>query len=136
MLRIPSGAMERLWGRPQELERGVDPRELQAAGAGLCDSGQVSELQTPEDRDKVGVVDALEPVAFIQVGRLLGHPDRGRYPDRAGDAFANLISERLLDRQANAPGTHADQVRRTGEVQRRFVDGHAQDVRGVPLDDL
>jgi len=120
---------ERLWGRPQDSSGVWIPASCRRRAAGLCDSGQVSELQTP-DRPRQGwVVDALEPVAFVQVGRLLGHPDRGRYPaEQVTHSPTSSRSACLIARPR--PGDPCGQVRRPARSATSSY-GHAQDVRGV-----
>ncbi|HWO91971.1 MAG TPA: hypothetical protein VNP53_08385, partial [Methylomirabilota bacterium] len=62
-----------------------------------------------EDRNEIGVVDPLQAVAFVQVGRLLGHPDRGGDTNRARDALAGLATQRNLDRARHSFRAETDQ---------------------------
>src|SRR5207302_6958094 len=69
---------ELLDARPQELQWSAHAGFRQSPRAGFCDARQVGELKALENRDQVRVIDALEPVALVEVGRLLGHPYRRR----------------------------------------------------------
>ena len=120
----------------QERERGVNARPPQARGAGFGDAGQVGELQSLEDGLEVGVVDTLQAVSLVEIGRLLRHPDRGRDAHRARDAFADLLAEGLLDGSPDALRPQLDEVRRAGQVHRRLIDRHAKDVGAVALHDV
>jgi hypothetical protein len=60
----------------QKLLRCLDARAAKAVGRRVGDSREVGELQPAEHRDEIGVINPLQSVAFVQVGRLLGHPDR------------------------------------------------------------
>jgi len=136
VIRVHPGQSQLLGRGPQEVQRRVDPAETKAAGGGLGDAGEVGELKAFEDGDQVRVVDALEPVALVQVARLFGHPDRSRDPDRTCDALAHLSLHGLLDSETDALRSEPDQVWRSDQVHRGFVDRHPEHVRAVPFQDF
>ena len=121
-VHLHAGEPQPGWRRPQKLNRGLDAGACKASCCGVRDAGQVGELEGLEDGDEVGVIDAPQPVALVEVGRLLGHPDRGRRPDRSRHELADLGSNRRLDRAPDAFRPELFQAGRPGEVRRRLVD--------------
>src|SRR5260370_13081948 len=94
--------------RAQEFDWRMYAGAQKAGGRGLGDSGEVGQPQALEHRHQVRVVDPLQPVALVEVGRLLGHPARSGEADRARDAFAHLAKQRTLDRAANSLRSELD----------------------------
>src|SRR5260221_728330 len=119
--RVPTGRR-----RTQEVERRVNARSAQAARGGFGDAGQVRQLQAGEDLNQVRVIDALQPIALVEVRRLFGHPDRGRHTDRAGDAFADLLADGALHCDTDAFPSPLPYVRRSRQGHPGLVDWHAE----------
>src|SRR5438309_1570648 len=59
----------------EELEWGVDAGAEEAARAGVGYTRKIGEAQAREHGEEVGVIDPLETVSLVEIGRLLRHPD-------------------------------------------------------------
>ncbi len=127
---------EPVCGCGQKFQRRMDSRPEEPASGRLGDAREVGEPEALEDRNEIGVIDPLQAVAFVQVGRLLSHPDRGGDAHRACDALAGLATQRSLDRAGHAFRAETGQVGRPDQVQGRFIDRHPEHVRGMAPHDL